>query len=245
MDDSFLTRLGSQSSLWKMAGNLSSILDGTMPDLLETTINETQPFGKSLCRRPTAGHMFICKHLFILLICYSIGSTFLDISRIETEEFVRNEAVCATVADIIDALENNVSQHEERFRRPLDPKVDDFNDDGEDGDFESKCTKRIMNESIMSIGDPMTTESKKQKNQLDGSLMECFNENNENVRIFSLLLNITIFMFLFRPCRFRPTLVSVISFKRWKTRRTLTQKAPVRQVASFQAFKTLVIKPQH
>lgn len=45
----------------------------------------------------------------------------------------------------------------------------------------SKCMKRQMNESIMSVGDPMFTESRKLKHQQ--SFLECTGSSNDTVSI--------------------------------------------------------------
>lgn len=68
------------------------------------------------------------------------------------------------------------------------PADDDNDEESEDERVGSKCSKRMMNESIMSLDDPMLAmDSKKLKNRtLNDSIMECadqeFGNNNiENV----------------------------------------------------------------
>lgn len=70
----------------------------------------------------------------------------------------------------------------------LDNNNNDENDSGDD-EYYGKCnSKRQMNESIMSIDDRMTCDSKKIKNQLNNSIME-FNEEKQELENVSFCIN--------------------------------------------------------
>ncbi|KAI2796958.1 coiled-coil domain-containing protein mad1 [Blomia tropicalis] len=91
-------------------------------------------------------------------------------TQIDHEEFVQNEIVIDVVEDMLDKVEHEL----------LDNNNNDENDSGDD-EYYGKCnSKRQMNESIMSIDDRMTCDSKKIKNQLNNSIME-FNEEKQEL----------------------------------------------------------------
>ena len=115
-------------------------------------------------------------------------------SHAELQEFICNEQVVNLIEEVLDNVESKLTdvQDEEKIEstEPIASAevvvLTDENDALNESDLYvdeslSKCMKRQMNESIMSIGDPMFTESRKLKHQQ--SLLECTDYLNETVSI--------------------------------------------------------------
>lgn len=123
-------------------------------------------------------------------------------SHVDLEEFIRDEQVVNWLEEVLDNVEIELTSNQAVEKNQYDSKVslapadiipledeksyldESFLDVDESL---SKCIKRQMNESIMSIGDPMITGSRKLKNQLNESLSEGSGYLNETVSVICLL----------------------------------------------------------
>lgn len=120
-------------------------------------------------------------------------------SHVDLEEFIRNEQVVSWLEEVLDnveikftnddqAVEKNQEDSKESIALAETVASDDEKNDLDESFLDvdqslSKCMKRQMNESIMSIGDPMLTGSRKLKHQLDENLSEGSGYLNETVSV--------------------------------------------------------------
>lgn len=117
------------------------------------------------------------------------------------EEFIINEQVVNWLEEVLDnveikftcdqAVEKNQKESNESIVPAeiitLDREKNDLDESFLDVDESlSKCMKRQMNESILSLGDPMLTGSRKLKHQLNESLSEGSGYLNETVSVLNL-----------------------------------------------------------
>ena len=147
--------------------------DQTIPNYLETTVG-----------------MFLYLLLYLLHVLFDFVFTQIPLitevtdmntTHIELEEFHRNEEVVALLEEVLCNVENEAAivltstnnittiAEAQEYEHQLE-EVDD--DDDEENRM---CSKRIMNNSIISIGDPAVTLSKKRRST-NHSIIEC-NDN--------------------------------------------------------------------
>jgi len=121
--------------------------------------------------------------------------TLMSETRIEHEEFVQNEAVIEIIETMLDKVEAN---HEPKsnnvgvFISPLKVskvnigcQVAVNNESDDEDEYVSACSKRQMNESIMSLDDSTIRDNKKLKNQ---TLNDSIKEGNDVISNVSFSL---------------------------------------------------------